>query len=104
MDRACLCLAQSRDAGKELKNLSITTAAVALAAALDTGRGWGGGSGGVAVMVDEDDWSGGGSRDDWFPLTSVISLLHDVTYVHRAYSLPTRPPFSDVNQDLRCLP
>ena len=104
MVRACLCLAQSRDAGKELKNLSITTAAVALAAALDAGRGWGGGSGGVAVMVDEDDWSGGGSRDDWFPLTSVISLLHDVTYVHRAYSLPTRPPFSDVNQDLRCLP
>ena len=58
------------------KNLSITTAAVALAATLDSGQGRGGGSGGVAVVVDKDDGSGGGSCDDWFPLTTAVSLLH----------------------------
>ena len=74
VDRVCLCLAQPRDTRKEVKNLSITTAAVALAAALDAGQGRGGGSGGV--VVDEEDGSGGGSCDDWFPLTTAISLLH----------------------------
>ena len=37
-------------------------AAVALAAALDAGRGRGGGSGGVAVVVDDD---GGGCGRGW---------------------------------------
>ena len=67
VDRACLRLAQPCETRKEVKNLSITTAAVALAAALDAGRGQGGGSGGVTVVVDEDDGSGGGSCDDWLP-------------------------------------
>jgi len=49
---------------------------VALAAALDAGRGRGGGSGGVAVVVDEDGGSGGGSCGEWFPLTTAVSLLH----------------------------
>ncbi len=40
--------------GKELKKLTITTAAVALAAALDALPGWGCGSDGVAAVVDED--------------------------------------------------
>ena len=76
MDRACLHLAHPRNARKELKDLSITTAAVALAAALDAGRGRVGGSGGVAVVVDKDDGRGGVSCDDWFPLTTAVSLLH----------------------------
>ena len=72
----CLRLAQPRNTRKEVKNLSITTAAVALAAALDAGQGRGIGSGGVTAVVDKDDGSGGGSCDDWFPLTTAVSLLH----------------------------
>ena len=75
MDRACLRLAQPRDARKELKNLFITTAAVALAAALDAGRGRGGDSGGVAVVVDEDDGSGGGSCDNWLPFLCCMKKI-----------------------------